>query len=119
LRTAELQLERKALEKRNEELSQFAYITSHDLQEPLRTIRSFISLLENTSSDQLNEKSKKLMGIIVSSADRLSELIVAILNFIRIGMSSQIQTIDANELTQFVFDDLYSMNDRNNGHVNV
>ena len=67
LRTAELQLERKALEKRNEELSQFAYITSHDLQEPLRTIRSFISLLENTSSDQLNEKSKKFMGIIQKS----------------------------------------------------
>ncbi|MEO9532847.1 MAG: CHASE domain-containing protein [Crocinitomicaceae bacterium] len=118
-KTAELNLQTVSLEKRNQELSQFAYITSHDLQEPLRTIRSFINLLDENYKDSLDEKGQKFLDIIVTSADRMSDLIVAILDYSRIGTSSEVEAIDTNEIVKQTIADLNDLIERNNATVNV
>ncbi|MGZ3885732.1 MAG: histidine kinase dimerization/phospho-acceptor domain-containing protein, partial [Bacteroidia bacterium] len=73
------------LNKSNHDLEQFAYIASHDLQEPLRKIRSFTELLEKNISDP--EKTKKYIEKIDSSSQRMSNLIKAVLNYSRLSTS--------------------------------
>lgn len=69
------------LETANMELQKFAYVASHDLQEPLRKILTFASLLEKESLEHLPEKSKGYVEKIVHSSSRMQNLIEDILNF--------------------------------------
>jgi len=80
-RTASLQEANDALKISNSNLEQFATIASHDLQEPLRKIRTFSSILNNRHSGDLDVESKELLAKISLSADRMSSLIAAVLNF--------------------------------------
>jgi two-component system CheB/CheR fusion protein len=65
----------------NQNLEQYAYIASHDLQEPLRKIRIFSALLETTYFKDLPESGRALVGKIITSAERMSLLIKGVLNF--------------------------------------
>ena len=69
----------------NEELAQFAYVASHDLQEPLRTVVSFTELLDKRYADELDEKGQKYLDYIVDGGTRMSELISDLLAFSRVG----------------------------------
>lgn len=69
------------LETANTELQKFAYVASHDLQEPLRKILTFASLLRKETEEQLNEKSKTYIEKIVHSSSRMQQLIEDILSF--------------------------------------
>lgn len=71
------------LNKSNHDLEQFAYIASHDLQEPLRKIRSFTELLEKNLDDR--PKARKFLEKIDSSASRMSDLIRGVLNYSRLS----------------------------------
>lgn len=73
------------LKRSNEELQSFAYIASHDLQEPLRTITSFLQLVENRNRDKLDGESKEFMAFAVDGAKRLQSLINSLLEYSRIG----------------------------------
>lgn len=73
------------LERSNNDLQQFAAIASHDLQEPLRMVTSFLGLLERQSAAHLNEKAKTYIGQASSSARRMSKLIRALLDYAQIG----------------------------------
>lgn len=75
-RTAELQ-------RSNEDLEQFAYISSHDLTEPLRTITAFTQLLSQRYSHVLDEKGREFMRLIVDGAVRMNDLIGDLLAFSR------------------------------------
>ncbi|MEM6683818.1 MAG: ATP-binding protein, partial [Pseudomonadota bacterium] len=75
-----LQLNRD-LEQANEGLRQFAYVASHDLQEPLRKIRQFSELLEETYTAQLDEDGRYFLDVVSSSAARMSSLIRDLLSF--------------------------------------
>ncbi len=73
----------------NEELQQFAYAASHDLQEPLRTITSFTQLLANRYRGALDEDGDEFIGYIVSSSQRMTELIDGLLTLVRLRKGSQ------------------------------
>jgi PAS domain S-box-containing protein len=97
------------LESKNRELQQFAYIASHDLQEPLRTVTNFVGLLESDYRGQLDEHADKCLGFISQAATRMSHLITGLLEYSRIGQNQDAVDIDCNELLQNVVDDLSSM----------
>ena len=68
----------------NAELQQFAYVASHDLQEPLRTISSFTQLLEKRLADHVDQDTTEFMGYIVSGAQRMSDVIQDLLAYSRL-----------------------------------
>ncbi len=85
-RLAEEKVERYAadLERSNRELEQFGYVISHDLREPLRMVSSFLRLLDNRYSDQLDAKGKEFIDYAVDGAERMQEMIRALLNLSRV-----------------------------------
>ncbi|ESU25774.1 Bacteriophytochrome [Flavobacterium limnosediminis JC2902] len=83
----------------NKELEQFAYIASHDLQEPLRTVSSFLSQIERKYADLLDEKGKQYIRFAVDGAKRMRSIILDVLEFSRVGKySDPPETIDLNVL---------------------
>ena len=88
----------KELQQFNEELQQFAYVASHDLQEPLRTITSFTQLLANRYKGHLDEEADEFIGYIVSSSRRMSDLINGLLAMVRLRKSGQSAPVSFDEL---------------------
>jgi signal transduction histidine kinase len=95
------------LERSNKELEQFAYVASHDLQEPLRKVGSFTELLERRFSGQMGPDADRYMGYIVDGARRMSMLITDLLAFSRIGTSTRVFAgTDLNQVLRRTLDDL-------------
>jgi PAS domain S-box-containing protein len=87
------------LEASNAELERFAYVASHDLQEPLRTVRSFLQLLKKRAEDQLDPESQEYIDVAVEGAERMKNLISDLLEYARIdAMQGRQETIDMNEI---------------------
>lgn len=89
------------LENRNKELEQFVYIASHDLQEPMRKIQTFIQLFEKSTDDP--DMAKKYLDKISSSAQRMGTMIKAILNYSRLtSYDEKYIDTDLNEVLEQV-----------------
>jgi signal transduction histidine kinase len=95
-----------ALERKNREIEQFAYVASHDLQEPLRSITNFAKLLlvkvQKLNDSEVNEYA----NFINRATGRMSNLIFDLLQYSRIGKDMQQSTIDCNALVAEVIKDL-------------
>ena len=101
----ELQKLNAELEKSNSDLEQFAYVASHDLQEPLRKIQTFSELSERNLDKK--EDLKKYLNKVSSSAHRMTELIKAVLNYSRlVKTDKQYVEVDLEEVLNSIFGDL-------------
>ncbi|TVR78320.1 MAG: PAS domain S-box protein [Chitinophagaceae bacterium] len=83
----------------NAELEQFAYIASHDLQEPLRMVTRFLSQLEKKYNDKLDEKARQYIFFAVDGAKRMRQIILDLLHFSRVGRLNEIkEAVNINKI---------------------
>ncbi|MEJ0104148.1 MAG: ATP-binding protein [Bacteroidota bacterium] len=94
------------LQRKNEEIEQFAFIASHDLQQPLRSISNFTSLLNEKLQDKADDESRQYMSFITGGAYRMSALINDLLEYSRAGKDVQRLKIDCNQLVAEVLEEL-------------
>jgi PAS domain S-box-containing protein len=95
------------LEQSNRELEQFAFIASHDLQEPLRKIQAFGNMLGNKSGDKLDEKGKDYLTRMQNAAKRMQQLISDLLKYSRVATRPEPpDTVDVREVLMEVVSDL-------------
>ncbi|MDW7771766.1 MAG: ATP-binding protein [Desulfobulbaceae bacterium] len=107
LRISKVELERLVaeLERSNRDLEQFASMASHDLQEPLRMVSSFLNLLERRYGPQLDDKAREYIRYAVDGAGRMAQLIQELLVFSRIQSSPvQLSPVDMNLIFKQVVD---------------
>lgn len=98
---SDLEESRDRLENKNNELEEFTYAVSHDLKEPLRMVRSFLTLLDKRYSKQIDDRGKKYIYFAVDGADRLGEFIDDLLEYSRVGrIHSSLREVDINSLLE-------------------
>jgi len=107
LRTTELNLLNQNLLKSNDELAQFAYVASHDLQEPLRKIQTFAGRILDVESENLSERGKDYFQRMQSASVRMQQLIVDLLSFSRANTNEKyFEVTDLNHILQIVKEQL-------------
>jgi signal transduction histidine kinase len=94
------------MESKNKELEQFAYVASHDLQEPLRTISGFVELLQKEYHEKLNGNGDIYLNYLSQASDRMKVLIKDLLDYSRIGREKAAMPVDCDELLEEVVMDL-------------
>ena len=105
------ELERRQYERRleesNERLEQFAYAASHDLQEPLRMVSSYMQLLENRYADDLDADGEEFLEYAVDGADRMREMIDGLLDYSRVETRGDpLEPVDLESVFEDVLADL-------------
>ncbi|AWV97998.1 sensor histidine kinase [Arcticibacterium luteifluviistationis] len=94
------------LKLRNQEIEQFTFIASHDLQEPLNTLKSIVNLLVEEYGPKLDDEAKKYMGFMMETTSRMELLIKGLLDYSRLGRDNSLESISAGEEVNRVLDDL-------------
>jgi len=109
-------LERRAAElaESNEELERFAYVASHDLQEPLRMVSSFLQLLENKYKEKLDADALRYIHFAVDGANRMKRLINDLLEYSRLDTRSELEeTTDMNEIMNEISQNVTTVTSKN------
>lgn len=108
-----------ALQQSNQDLEQFAYAASHDLQEPIRTISLFSSLLKSRHADALPPQAKEYVGYLADSASRMQELVSGILEYSRLAGSTsrQQEPVETGEVVIEVLKNLHASIEQTHAEV--
>ena len=107
----------KKLQQKNKELEQFLYIASHDLQEPLRSIRSMLELIKLELNDKLDEQTTVFMDLVDASANRMSDLVKGLMDYARLGNKKEVASTDLNELLMNVKSDIGQLIEKSNAQI--
>ena len=119
-RTQELSVFSEELARSNRELEDFAFVASHDLQEPLRKIRAFGNRLESGYNDVIDERGKEYLARMLNAAERMSMLISDLLAFSRVSTrGKEFGEVDLNNAINSVIDDLEIAIDEKSAEINV
>lgn len=106
------------LKEKNKDLEQFAYIASHDLQEPLRMVTSFLTQLEKKYKDQLDDKAQQYIFYAVDGATRMRRIILDLLEYSRVGRKEyELEPVDMNELLDEVIQLHHTLIEEKNAKV--
>lgn len=97
------------LEVKNKELEQFAFLASHDLQEPLRTVSNYIQILEEDYGNTLDSNANRHLKTIDQATKRMSVLVKALLMYARIGRDQKLTLTDLNRTLSEVLSDLENL----------
>lgn len=108
-----------SLEVINNELEQFTHVSSHDLQEPLRKIMTFSSMLKDTSRQLLDEQSNKYLDKISTTAERMSESLKDLLTYSRLKSEDKFSIVSLNEVVSQVLVDLELLISQKNATIHV
>jgi PAS domain S-box-containing protein len=116
--TEQLAQQNRELERMNQELTSFAYVSSHDLQEPLRKIQTFITRIIETESENISERGKDYFQRIQNAANRMQTLIDDLLTYSRTNTDGRkIETTDLNIILEEVKLDLREKIDEKNATI--
>jgi PAS domain S-box-containing protein len=119
-RTLELEETTRELKSSNADLEQFAYVASHDLQEPLRMIANYLQLLERRYSDKLDGDAKTFVDFAVDGAKRMQDLIDDLLEFSRIGSRGKpFLPTDMNEVVADAMKNIHLAIEQSKGNITV
>lgn len=115
----ELETRTKELARSNTELEQFAYVASHDLQEPLRTVATYLQLLEKRYKDKLDPEAKDFIAYALGGSNRMRALIHSILEYSRINRIKPFEDIDMNLLLKEVLENIRVSIKENNVSIKI
>jgi PAS domain S-box-containing protein len=103
----------------NQELKQFTYIASHQLQEPIRTVSNFSKIIEEDFSEALGFEGVKHLHIIRDASKRMAKLIDLLLDYSQLGRNKILDYTDCNKLVETVIADLESLIDETKAEIIV
>jgi len=107
------------LQLQNKELEQFIYITSHDLQEPLLTLKCFSELIKEEFPKNIDESLNQYVNFIVDSSDRMQKLIKGLLDYSRIGNQIEIAKVNCNEIVTKILSSFEDVIAKNNIEIKI
>lgn len=118
---SEIELKQKSMEllRSNEELEQFAYVASHDLQEPLRMVNSYVQLLSDRYKDKLDKDANDFIAFAIDGSNRMRNLIQSLLEYSRVNRDITFEQIDLNKLMETVLHDLQDSINENNAVIKI
>lgn len=118
--TSRLDAQAEELRRSNAELEQFAYVASHDLQEPLRKVASFCQMIERRYGDRLDDRGRQYIEFAVDGAKRMQALINDLLAFSRVGRESGAdESVDLNEVARQALGNLAALREETDAQVDV
>lgn len=116
----ELQQALHQVQQKNNELEHFAYVASHDLQEPLRMVTSFMGLLKNKYGDQLDERAHTYMNFAVDGGKRMQKMISDLLDVSRTGRGNAIkERVQLGDILNEIQQNIFKLIEENNVTIHI
>ncbi len=107
------------LQAKSKEMEQFAYIASHDLREPLLTIKNYAELFAEEYEGELNPESSDYLRRITLAANRMDELMKGLLDYSRLSKIKELQQVDCNEIMDTTLADINSLITSRKAKINI